>query len=529
MNSDHHYKTDYEVGQDNVQLLRMELHNPVFFLSAAVVMVFVIGTLIAPVEANEILGATQKWVIETFHWLFMASGNFFVVFCLLLVVLPVGQIRLGGDDSRPEFSTLSWFAMLFAAGMGIGLMFWSVAEPVAHYTDWAGTPLNVTPRTDDGASLAMGATIFHWGLHAWAIYAVVALALAFFSFNRGLPFNIRSVMYPLLGEYTWRWPGHIIDTVAVLATVFGIATSLGFGAQQAAGGIAYLSNADNSLMLQLLIVGVVSLVATVSVVRGLDRGVKVLSNFNMLLALVLLLFVAISGPTAAIAKGLVDNTLEYLADIFPLSNWIGRDDQSWYKGWTVFYWAWWISWSPFVGMFIARISRGRTVREFVTAALVAPTLVSIVWMSVFGGTALEQARMGIGELSVGISDVSLSMFQMLEHLPLTSLASVIGVVLVLTFFITSADSGSIVLASISAGGRVGTPVAQRVFWVAVSGLIAAMLLVGGGSDGLSALQAAAITAGLPFCAVLLVMCVSLYLGLRGAVGKTPTADRGSRI
>ncbi|MBY4677338.1 BCCT family transporter [Marinobacterium arenosum] len=508
------YDTDYQAGQDNVQMLGMEVHNPVFFISAFLTVAFVVGTLMFPADAKSLLEASKGWAINNFDWLFMAGGNLFVLFCLALIVLPVGRIRLGGEDAKPDFSLNSWFAMLFAAGMGIGLMFWSVAEPVAYYTDWWGTPLNAEARTEMGAAAAMGGTMFHWGLHPWAIYGVVGLSLAFFAYNKGMPLTIRSTFYPLLGERCWGPIGHFIDVLAVLATIFGLATSLGLGAKQAASGLAFLFGVEDTISTQIGIIVGVTFVAIISVVRGLDGGVKLLSNINMALALLLLLFVILVGPTLAIAAGFGTTLTSYVENIVPLSNWIGREDEKFFHGWTVFYWAWWVSWSPFVGMFIARISRGRTVREFVIAVLLVPTLVTMVWMAAFGGSALEQVQNGIGELSGGIGEVSLAMFQMLENLPLHEITSFIGIVLVLVFFVTSSDSGSLVIDSITAGGKLDAPVPQRVFWASLEGLIAGVLLFGGGAEALSALQAGAITTGLPFTLVLILMCLSLYLGLR---------------
>jgi BCCT family betaine/carnitine transporter len=511
------YDTDYQVGQDNVQIMGMDVHNPVFGVSAGLILLFIVATLLFPTEAKEALTGARGWSIDNFDWLFMIGGNLFVLFCLALIVLPVGKVRLGGAQAKPEFSTLSWFSMLFAAGMGIGLMFWSVAEPVAYYTDWYGTPLNVAARTTEGADLALGATMYHWGLHPWAIYGVVALALAFFCYNKGLPMTIRSAFYPLLGDKCWGPAGHLIDILAVLATIFGLATSLGLGAQQASGGLNYLFGIDNSLSTQIVVIVCVTAVALLSVARGLDGGVKLLSNINMVIAASLVALVIVVGPTLEIFDSVGSILGSYVENIIPLSNWIGREDGTWFHGWTVFYWAWWVSWSPFVGMFIARVSRGRTVREFLTAVLLVPTLVTAIWMGAFGGTALGQASAGIGELANGIGDVSLAMFQMFEHLPLSMLMSSIAVVLVLVFFITSADSGSLVIDSITSGGKTDAPMIQRLFWASLVGIIAAVLLVGGGSEALTALQAAAITTGLPFTLVLMLMCLSLYKGLKAEV------------
>jgi len=500
-------------GQDNTQIMGLDFHNPVFPLSALAIVLFIIYALVYPDAANTHLGLARSWSIEHFDWLFMIAGNIFVVFCLVLICLPLGRIRLGGKDAMPEYSRTSWFAMLFAAGMGIGLMFWSVAEPVAYYTDWYGTPLNTPASTPEGASAAMGATMFHWGLHPWAIYGIVGLSLAFFTYNRGMPLTLRSAFSPLLGERTRGWAGHVIDILAVLATIFGLATSLGLGATQAAGGLAYLFNVPNTIGTQLAIIVVVTVIALFSVWRGIDGGVKLFSNINMVIAAVLLAFVVVAGPTLMILMGIGTTALDYASHLIPLSNWVGREDDTWYHGWTIFYWAWWISWSPFVGMFIARVSRGRTVREFLIAVLLVPTLVTLVWMSAFGGTALFQAANGVGELANGISDVSLAMFHMLEQLPLTSITSTLAIILVLVFFITSSDSGSLVIDNITAGGKTDAPKGQRVFWATLEGVIAGVLLYGGGSTALSALQAGAVATGLPFTLVLLLMCFSLFKGL----------------
>ena len=511
------YTSDYKAGQDNVQVLGMDIHNPVFTTSALAILAFIVLALAFPADAKVMLEGARTWSIETFDWLFMVGGNVFVLFCLLMIVLPVGRIRLGGAEAKPDFSRMSWFSMLFAAGMGIGLMFWSVAEPVAYYTDWWGTPLNAVPNTPEAAASAMGATLFHWGLHPWAIYGVVALALAFFTYNKGLPLTIRSAFYPLLGERVWGPVGHVIDIVAVLATIFGLATSLGLGASQAAGGLNYLFGVENSITTQIVIIVVVSAIAIISVTRGLEGGVKLLSNINMLIAAALLLFVIIAGSLSGFFNNLSMTVSSYVADIVPLSNWVGREDEKFYTGWTVFYWAWWVSWSPFVGMFIARVSRGRTVREFMIAVLLIPTVVSAIWMAAFGAQALDQVQSGTGALASGLSDVSLAMFQMLDNLPLSGITSALAIILVLVFFITSSDSGSLVIDSITAGGKVDSPVPQRVFWAVLQGLIAAVLLYGGGSEALKALQAGAITAGLPFTVILLFMCVSIYKGLKTEV------------
>ena len=507
--------TDYTVGQDNVQKWGFDVHNPVFGISAGLIALFLIGILITDTaSAKAALDGVKGQIINSFDWLFIWSGNVFVVFCLGLIVSPYGKIRLGGVDATADYSFMSWLSMLFAAGMGIGLMFWSVAEPAAYFTGWFETPLGVEPNTPEAAKLALGATMYHWGLHPWAIYGVVALSLAFFSYNKGLPLSIRSIFYPILGDRAWGWAGHIVDILAVLATLFGLATSLGLGAQQAASGIQHVFGIEAGLGLQVIVITAVTLLAVVSVLRGIDGGVKVISNINMLVAFLLLILVALIGY--AVSLGSIPTTfMAYVENIIPLSNPHGREDEAWMHGWTVFYWAWWISWSPFVGMFIARVSKGRTVREFITAVLIVPTTVTIIWMSVFGGMAIDQIVNNVGILGQdGLTDVSLAMFQMFDALPFGTLLSIIAVILVLVFFITSSDSGSLVIDSITAGGKVDTPVPQRVFWAFLEGAIAVALLWVGGTEAVQALQAGAISTALPFTIILLLMCVSLLMGMR---------------
>ncbi|KWU01680.1 BCCT transporter [Vibrio toranzoniae] len=507
--------TDYTVGQDNVQKWGFDVHNPVFGISAGLIALFLIAILLTDTaSAKAALDGVKGQIINSFDWLFIWSGNIFVIFCLGLIVSPFGKIRLGGIDATADYSFISWLSMLFAAGMGIGLMFWSVAEPAAYFTGWYETPLGVEANTPEAARLALGATMYHWGLHPWAIYGVVALSLAFFSYNKGLPLSIRSIFYPILGDRAWGWAGHIVDILAVLATLFGLATSLGLGAQQAASGIQHVFGVEAGLGLQVIVITVVTLLAVVSVVRGIDGGVKVISNINMLVAFMLLVLVALIGYAVTFAS-IPTTLMAYIENIIPLSNPHGREDEAWLHGWTVFYWAWWISWSPFVGMFIARVSKGRTVREFITAVLIVPTTVTIIWMSVFGGMAIDQIVNNIGILGQdGLTDVSLAMFQMFDALPFGTLLSIIAIVLVLVFFITSSDSGSLVIDSITSGGKVDTPVPQRIFWAFLEGAIAVALLWVGGTEAVQALQAGAISTALPFTIILLLMCVSLLMGMR---------------
>lgn len=509
-----HYRTNYEAGQDNVEIFGLDVHNPVFAISAALTLLFVLGCIATPDTANLWLSSARNWCIDHFDWFFMSSASALLIFCLCLVASPAGKIRLGGDKARPEFSLISWFAMLFAAGMGIGLLFWGVAEPIANYTGWGGTPMNVEPFSPEAAKMALPGTLYHWGLHAWAIYAVVGLSLAYFCYNKGLPLTVRSAFYPLLGDRCWGWSGHIIDILAVLATIFGLATSLGFGASQAASGMNFIFGIEDTLLTKIIIICVVSLLAIVSVIRGLEGGVRILSNLNMILAAALMVLVFFLGPTLTIIESLFVTTKDYFVNLVPLSYWNDRPDQDWMHDWSVFYWAWWVSWSPFVGMFIARISKGRTIREFLVAVLLVPTAVTFLWMTVFGTVALEQSQAGIGQLANGIDEVSLATYQMLEHLPWPLATSLVATLLVVVFFVTSSDSGSLVIDNITAGGKLDAPVPQRIFWAIMQALIALALLVGGGNAALGALQSGAITTGLPFMLVLLLMAVSLIKGLR---------------
>ncbi|MBY7945476.1 BCCT family transporter [Vibrio fluvialis] len=507
--------TDYQVGQDNIQKWGFDVHNPVFGISAGLIILFLASLLVVdPVTAKDALNTLKNGIIEDFDAFFMWATNFFLLFTFALMVSPFGKIRIGGKDAVPDHSRVSWLSMLFAAGMGIGLLFWSVAEPTAYYTDWWGTPLNVEAYTPEAKSLAMGATMFHWGIHGWAIYAIVALALAFFAFNKGLPLSIRSVFYPVFGDRAWGRLGHAIDIMAVLATLFGLATSLGLGAQQATSGINYIFGTDGGIGMQLAVIVFVTLIAIISVIRGIDGGVKVLSNINMAFAFALLIFIiAVTFDTAI--RSIPDTFMAYAQNIIGLSNPHGREDEVWMHGWTVFYWAWWISWSPFVGMFIARVSRGRTVREFLCAVVFIPTLLTLIWMAVFGGIALDQVANKVGELGAhGLNDISLTLFHVYDQLPFGSAISMISIVLILIFFITSSDSGSLVIDSITAGGKVDAPIPQRIFWASVEGAIAAVMLWIGGKEALQALQSGVVATALPFSFVLLLMCVSLIKGLR---------------
>ena len=503
-----HSKHDYQVGQDNIRVLGLDMHKPVFMVSAALVVAFVVGTLMFLDSAGAAFSELRIWITTKFDWLFMISMNIFVLFSLFIACSRLGNVRLGGADAKPRYGYMGWLSMLFAAGVGIGLMFYGVLEPVTHTLH---PPLGVDPADQRAAMAAgMSAAILHWGLHAWGVYAVVGLALAFFCFNRGLPLVMRSAFFPLLGNRVRGGFGHVVDVTAVLATVFGLATSLGLGAEQLAGGLKYLFDIEPRSSIKVVLITAIIAIAVASVVAGLDKGVKLLSEINMAMAGLLLLFIIVAGPSIFILKTMLVSVVDYARHLIPLSNWIGREDAAFYHGWSTFYWAWWIAWSPFVGMFIARISYGRTAREFVTWVLLIPTLIGVIWMSTLGGTALHQLIVG-GYQGVAEAVPELALFKMLEGLPFTSFVSTGALFLIAIFFVTSADSGSLVVDTITAGGKMDSPAMQRVFWCALVGLVATVLLLGG---GINSLQALVISVGLPFCIVLLFMCASLYKGLR---------------
>ncbi|EKO3876197.1 BCCT family transporter [Vibrio metschnikovii] len=518
--------TDYQIGQDNVALkvgpFGLDIHNRVFAISGLAIILFVVVTLLFREQVEPFFADLRAGLLHHLDWFFLASGNIFVIVCVGLIFTPLGRVRIGGTEATPDYSYAGWLAMLFAAGMGIGLVFFGVSEPMSHFssaiggvnvengvrTDWA--PLGGAEGDASAASaLGMAATIYHWALHPWSIYALLALGLAIFSFNKGLPLTMRSIFYPLFGERVWGWTGHIIDILAVVATVFGLATSLGYGASQAATGLNFLFDVPMTNTTQVLLIIGITALALISVVAGLDKGVKILSEINMGLAVLLLLFVIIVGPTIAILTGFFENIVSYVANIPALSMPFGREDVNYSQGWTAFYWAWWISWSPFVGMFIARVSRGRSVREFIICVTLIPSSVCVLWMTAFGGNAISQ-YVSDGYEAVFKAELPLKLFAMLDVMPLAEITSFVGIILVVVFFITSSDSGSLVIDTIAAGGKVDAPTPQRVFWCTFEGLVAIALMLGG---GLAAAQAMAVTTGLPFTIVLLVATVSLVKGL----------------
>jgi len=496
-----------------------DVDSPVFWPAVVVIVAFIAITLIVGEQMEKVFTAIQNNISDYGGWFFVLSVNFFLVFVLYIAFSKYGRIRLGGERAKPEFSKGAWFAMLFSAGMGIGILFWSVGEPMFHFIG----PSRGEGGTVEAARLAMETTFLHWGMHPWGIYALVGMALAFFTFNRKLPLTISSIFYPLLGKKIYGPWGKAINVLAVVATLFGLATSLGLGVKQVSAGLAHLFGLEDTVKTQVILIILITLAATGSVIAGLSSGVKRLSELNMILGTIFLGFMLIVGPSLFIFDSFVQNLGGYIQNFFELATWTETYQQSsWQNSWTVFYWAWWISWSPFVGMFIARISRGRTLKEFVLGVLIVPTLLTFLWLSAFGGSAIFLELNGLADISGAVTEnVATSLYVLLEQFPIASVTSVVGVLLVTSFFVTSSDSGSLVVDSLTAGGKLDAPVAQRVFWALTEGTIAAVLLVGG---GLGALQTAAITSGLPFALLLIIITYSLLKGLDGEYEEMLSAE-----
>ena len=489
---------------------RADFNPIVFFGSAGLILLLVLFSVIFPDVAGSTFSTIQAWIVDTFGWFYMLAVAVFLLFSAFLAFSGFGSVRLGPDHSRPDYSNISWFAMLFSAGMGIGLLFFGVAEPIMHYT----SPPKGDGSTIPAARQAMSITFFHWGLHAWSIYAVIGMSLAYFSFRHQLPLTIRSALYPLIGKRIYGPIGHAVDIFAVLGTMFGVATSLGLGVLQVNAGLSYLFSIPESLGIQIALIGGITLLATVSVVLGLDGGIKRLSELNLILAALLMVFMLVAGPTSHLLETLVQNIGTYLSGVVGKTfNLYAYEPNEWLGSWTLFYWGWWMAWSPFVGMFIARVSRGRTIREFVCGVLFIPVGFTFIWMTVFGNTAIFlEINEAAGAISAAVNEnVPVALFVTLEYLPWTQLASGIATLLVITFFVTSSDSGSLVIDVITSGGNTASPVWQRIFWAVTEGVVAAVLLLAG---GLNALQTASIAGALPFAAIMLFICYGLWRGLR---------------
>jgi choline/glycine/proline betaine transport protein len=514
----------YSRTDKKTSLFGLQVHGPVFFTSASLILLSIVLTILYRDSASELFSVIQTQVSTKTGWFFILSVNIFLVFVVYLAFSKFVRVRLGGDEAKPEFSTLAWFSMLFSAGMGIGLLFWSIAEPVTHYL----VPPLAAASDVQSAQQAMNVTMLHWGFHAWAIYALVGLSLAYFTYSRGLPLTIRSVFYPFFGNRIYSWVGDVIDIFAVLATVFGLATSLGFGVQQVASGLSFVLGIDNGLVTQVSLIAGITLIATISVVSGIQKGVKFLSEMNMRIAVGLLLIIIILGPTVFILNSFIQNTGSYVSHLLTWSTWGESYAQGqWQNSWTVFYWGWWIAWSPFVGTFIARISKGRTIRQFILGVLIVPTIVTCLWISAFGSVSILEVMNGNTAIADAVqNDVSTALFVFLETIPFTEAISVLAIVLVTSFFITSSDSGSLVVDSLTSGGKISAPVGQRIFWATTEGAVAAVLLIGG---GLQALQTATIITGLPFAFLLLTMCYSLHKGLSQDLKKKKEAEKANAV
>ncbi len=496
----------------------------VFYPSAGLILVLVSLSFLAPTWTEALFGVAKAWVANEAGWFTVLSVAGFLVFVVALGFSSLGRLKLGPDHSTPDYSYTTWFAMLFAAGMGIGLMYFGVAEPVMHF---AKPPVG-DPETIASARQAMRITFFHWGIHAWAIYAVVALSLAYFGYRHGLPLRIRSALYPLIGERIHGPIGHAVDTFAVLGTIFGLATSLGLGVIQINSGLQYLFGTPVGTGVQVALIAGITAIATVSVFTGLDRGVRRLSEFNMILAVALLMFVLVTGPTVHLLQAFVQNTGMYISNVFGMTfNLYAYEPTDWIGGWTLFYWGWWIAWSPFVGMFIARISRGHTVREFVIGVLLVPLGFTFLWMTIYGNAALHMILAdGANDLMNAVSaDSSVAIYSFLERLPLSNITSAVATLLVVIFFVTSADSGALVIDMLSSKDDGESPVWQRIFWALLVGAIAIALLIAG---GLTALQAGTIAAALPFTVVMILACMGLLRAMRLDVAKRE-AIRTARV
>lgn len=489
--------------------------KPVFSISVLLIVGFIIfGTLFTE-TAGVVFSFLQDFIAHKFRWLFIILVNMALALCVYLAMSCYGDIRLGAQTETPQYSLFSWIGMLFSAGIGIGLLYWGTAEPLQHFM---APPLG-EPETIAAAKQAMSISFMHWGLHAWALYTVVALSLAYFHFRRGLPLSIRSTLYPILGKKIYGPWGHTVDILAVFGTMFGVVTSLGLGVMQINSGLESLFGIPNNLTVQFILIAVITAMAACSVMLGLNKGVKRLSEINIGLTVIMLVFMVALGPTLFIFDSYVENIGNYLTTLVSLGTWgESYSNTDWQSAWTIFYWAWWVSWAPFVGVFIARISRGRTIREFVLGVLLIPMLILFFWFTTFGGVAIHMELLAVidpnivspGLIEAVQDDYGSAIFKLVEYYPFTKPLTLMIVIMIVLWFVTSSDSASLVIDMLTAGGDTNPPKIQRLFWATTEGLIAAVLLAAG---GLSALQAAAIVAGLPFALVIFVIMYALLRGL----------------
>ncbi len=489
--------------------------NPnVFISTVAIIAIFLALVVFAPDAFSVFTQQLNQWITTSFSWFYVLSVAIFIILLAYIALSDMGKIKLGPEHSQPKYSSASWFAMLFTAGMGIGLMFFGVAEPVMHYV----TPPAGEPETVLAAQQSMRVTFFHWGLHAWAIYTLVGLSLAYFAYRHQLPLKIRSALYPLIGQKIYGPIGDGVDTFATIGTVFGVATTLGFGVTQINSGLNYLFGVEQAPSTQVILIIVVSTMAATSVFFGLDKGIKRLSELNLVLALLLLIFVFVAGPSIYLLQTTIQNAGQYVSNLFSMTfNLYAYQPSGWIGGWTIMYWAWWISWSPFVGMFIARVSEGRSIREFIVGVLLIPTGFTLIWMGFMGNAALysimHEANTGL--LEAVQRDSSVALFEFLNNLPFSSVTSIIATLLVMLFFVTSADSGALVTDYLTAKSD-NSPTWQRLFWTVLMALLAIILLLAG---GLEALQSATIMSALPFTFIMLLMCWGLIKALHLDVTK----------
>lgn len=501
-----------KLHERNFNRLGFDLHPSVSLISAILILIFIGITLFNPTATNAYLIGLQRKITGNLNWFFVISVNIFLLFPIFLMISKFGEIRLGGPKAKPEYSNFAWYSMLISAGMGIGLVFFGVAEPLFHVN-------TILPHNNSTSQVqALATTFLHWGLHPWGIYSLISLALAFFAYNRGLPLSLRSVFYPILKDRVFGKIGDIIDITAVISCLFGLATSLGYGAQQINSGLNYLFGIPQGTKIQVFIIVIITLIATLSVVSGIGKGVRILSELNIKMAGLFLIVILILGPTLFILRTFGNSIGYYLNNFFELS-FFSENGSGWQGSWTIFYWTWWISWSPFVGMFIARVSKGRTIREFIFAILIIPVLLSFIWFTTFGATAFYQNAITGGELLKAVNtDTSTALFAMIQGMDISNILktiiSIIGTFLVISFFVTSSDSGSLVVDNLTSGGKLNSPILQRIFWALTEGAIAISLLISGGNEALNALQTGVILSGLPFTIILLIMMYSLYLGLK---------------
>ncbi|MBE7326011.1 BCCT family transporter [Nocardioides sp. Y6] len=502
--------------------LGLRTNPPIFFWSAGLMLVILVALLAFPGPLGEVFADGREWVVTQLGWFFILGVTSWVVFLIWVALSRYGALRLGKDDDQPAYSNLSWFAMLFAGGIGTVLMFWGVAEPMSHF---ATPPLiGVEPYSVDAARDAMSISLYHLSIHTWAIFTLPGLAFGYFVYRKDLPLRFSSAFYPLLKERIHGTPGRVIDVFAVLGTIFGLAVSLGLGTSQISAGLSSLTGLADSVWLRVAIITVLTVVATTSIVAGLDKGVKRLSNLNIGMAVALMVFVLFAGETVFLLRQILESLGFYLQDVVRLSLWNDAMAEfskeggwGWQGGWTVFYWAWTVTWAPFMGIFLARISRGRTIREFVGGVLLAPSAFTLVWFVIFGWSAMEIDGIGGsgGELSEAVADsVPLAMFAFFDNFPAATFVSGVAIVVVALFFATSADSASLVVDMLCSGDSEGGPIRQRAFWGISLGAVAAALIVLGGDEALTTLQQVITVMGLPVFVLVFAMVPMLVMALR---------------